>query len=269
MAGGSWRNAALLHPLLDPARRPIVGHRGNAAHAPENTIESFRQGLLAGAECLELDVHLSADGVAVVIHDPTLNRTTNDTGAVADLPLERIRAADAGARFTPNGQTFPYRGRSLRVPTFEEVLREFDGVPLLIEIKTRRASAETRRLIEQYHAESRCVVESFDVRALDPFRGSRIAIGAASADVKRLLHRVVTRRTVDTLPYSVMCIPRWLRGIRVPIASLVRVTHPSGCLVHVWTINNPAVARRLWKIGVHGIISDDPGLLRRVRDASA
>jgi glycerophosphoryl diester phosphodiesterase len=259
----------LLHPLLDPDRRPIVGHRGNAAHAPENTMESFRQALAAGAECIELDVHLSADGVVVVIHDATLDRTTDATGEIASLPVERIRGADSGARFTRDGLAFPYRGTGLRVPTFEEVLREFSDVPLLIEIKTSRASAETRRLIEQYHAEARCVVESFDASALEPFRGSRIAIGASSADVKRLLHRVLTRRRVTALPYSVMCIPRWLRGIRVPIKSLVRLTQPAGCLVHVWTVNQPLVARRLWNIGVRGIISDDPGLMRRARDAMA
>ena len=84
MAGGGCLQM-LLHPLLDSARRPIVGHRGNAAHAPENTLESFRQALAAGAECLELDVRLSADGVAVVIHDPTLDRTTSGSGAVAEL----------------------------------------------------------------------------------------------------------------------------------------------------------------------------------------
>ena len=232
-------------------------------------MESFRQALAAGAECLELDVHLSADGVAVVIHDATLDRTTDQTGAIALLPIERIREADAGAKFSPDGRSFPYRGAGLRVPTFEEVLREFPDVPLLIEIKAPRASVETRRLIEQYGAEARCVLESFDVHALDPFRGSRIAVGAASADVTRLLHRVVTRRPVRSLPYSVMCIPRWLRGVRVPIASLVRITQPAGCLVHVWTINEPAVAHGLWNVGVRGIVSDDPGLMRRARDAGA
>jgi glycerophosphoryl diester phosphodiesterase len=257
----------LLHPLLDAERRPVVGHRGNAAHAPENTLESFRQALAAGAECLEMDVHLSADGVVVVIHDPTLDRTTDSTGAVAALSADTIRAADAGARFTRDGLTFPYRGTGLRVPTFEEVLRELPDVPLLIEIKTASASVPTRRVIETYGAESRCVVESFDGRALDAFRGSRIAIGASSEDVKRLLHRVVTRQRVQSLPYSFMCVPRWLRAVRVPIASLVYLTSPAGCLVHVWTINDPAVARRLWRVGVHGIVSDDPGLIRRVRDA--
>lgn len=257
----------MLHPLLDPDRRPVVGHRGNAAHAPENTIEAFRQGLAAGAECVELDVHLSADGVAVVIHDPTLDRTTDLTGAVAELPLARIREADAGARFSRDGRTFPYRGRGLRVPTFEELLGELPDVPLLIEIKTSRASREVRRLIERHGAESRCIVESFDARAIDAFRGSRIAIGASSADVKHLLTRVLTRRPARALPYGFMCIPRWMRGVRLPIASLVRVTRPAGCLVHVWTVNDPAIAGNLWRAGVRGIISDDPGLIRRSRDA--
>lgn len=256
----------MLHPLLDPDRRPVVGHRGNAARAPENTLESFRQGLAAGAECVELDVHLSADGVAVVIHDPTLDRTTDLAGAVAALPIARIREADAGARFSRDGTTFPYRGQSLRVPTFDEVLGELAQVPLLIEIKTSRASAEVRRLIERHGAESRCIVESFDARALDAFRGSRIPIGASSADVKRLLPRVLTRQPVRELPYSVMCIPRWMRGVRVPIASLVQLTRPAGCLVHVWTINDPAIAGQLWGVGVRGIISDDPGLIRRSRN---
>jgi glycerophosphoryl diester phosphodiesterase len=74
---------------------------------------------------------------------------------------------------------------------------------------------------------------------------------------------------VTSLPYSVMCVPRYLRGIRVPIASLVHLTRPAGCLVHVWTVNVPAVARELWQVGVRGIVTDDPGLMRRVRDATA
>jgi glycerophosphoryl diester phosphodiesterase len=259
----------LPHPLLDPDRRPIVGHRGNAAHAPENTMESFRQALAAGAECVELDLRVSADGVVVVMHDPTIDRTTDATGALAGLPANRILAADAGARFTTDGLTFPFRGRGIRVPTFEEVLRDLGDVPLLIELKTSDASAETRRLIEQYGASARCVVESFDARALDPFRGSAIPIGASTADVRRLQHRVVTPRRVHSLPYTVIFLPPRHRGVRVPIASLVRVTQPAGCLVHVWTINDPAAARRLWAIGVRGIVSDDPGLMRRTRDGAA
>jgi len=258
----------MIHPLLDPERRPVVGHRGNAAHAPENTMESFRQALAAGAECVELDVRLSADGVPVVMHDPTLDRTTDSTGAVASLSAEQLRAADAGARFTRDGgRTFPYRGKGLRVPTLEEVLTELAQVPLLLEIKTPQVSPAARRVIERLGAEWRCVVESFDVRAIDPFRGSRVAIGASRTDVARLLHRIVTRRPVRSLPYAVMCLPPRLRGVRLPIGSLVRLTRPAGCLVHLWTINDPEEARYLWNIGVRGIVSDDPGLIRRTRDA--
>ncbi|HEX5071706.1 MAG TPA: glycerophosphodiester phosphodiesterase [Gemmatimonadaceae bacterium] len=259
----------MIHPLLDPDRRPIVGHRGNAAHAPENTMESYRQALAAGAECVELDLRLSADGVPVVMHDPTVDRTTDSSGAVASLSVDQLRRADAGARFTRDGgRTFPYRDKGIRVPTLEDVLTELADVPLLVEIKTAQASSAVRRLIERHGAESRCVIESFDARALEPFRGSRLAIGASRADVARLLHRIVTRRPVRSLPYSIMCLPPRLRGVPMPIASLVRLTRPAGCLVHMWTINEPEEARRLWSVGVRGIVSDDPGLMRRTRDAA-
>jgi len=232
-------------------------------------MESFRQALAGGAECVELDVRLSADGVPVVMHDPALDRTTDLTGAVASLSAERIRAANAAARFTlDGGRTFPYRDKGLRVPTFEDVLTELADVPLLLEIKTVEASPITRRLIERHGAESRCVIESFDARALEPFRGSRIATGASRADVARLFSRIVTRRPVPWLPYSVMCVPPRVRGIPVPIASLVNLTRPAGCLVHVWTINDPDAARQLWSVGVRGIVSDDPALIRRARDAA-
>jgi glycerophosphoryl diester phosphodiesterase len=259
----------VIHPLLDPDRRPIVGHRGNAGFAPENTMESFREALAAGAECVELDVRLSADGVPVVIHDPTLDRTTDSSGAVASCSVGQLQAADAGARFTRDGgRTFPYRGKGLRVPTFEDVLTELVDVPLLLEIKTAQTSPATRRVIERHGAEARCVIESFDARALEPFRGSRIAIGASRADVARLFSRIVTRRPVRSLPYSVMCLPPRVRGVPIPIAALVNLTRPAGCLVHVWTINDPNVARRLWSVGARGIVSDDPALMRRTRDAT-
>jgi len=232
-------------------------------------MESFRQALAAGAECVELDLRLSADRVPVVMHDPTLDRTTDSSGAVASFSVEQLRAADAAARFTRDGgRTFPYQGKGLRVPTFEDVLTELPDAPLLLEIKTAQASPAARRLIERHGAESRCVIESFDARALDPFRGSRIAIGASRADVARLLHRIVTRRPVRSLPYAVMCLPPRLRSVPIPIASLVSLTRPAGCLVHVWTINEPEEARRLWSVGVRGIVSDDPGRMRRTRDAA-
>ena len=125
-----------MHALLDPARRIVIGHRGAAAEAPENTLSSFTRALSAGADALELDVRVTADGVPVVIHDPTLDRTTDRAGAVASLSVQEVRAADAGARFTPDGgASLPFRGQGVTVPTLAEVLQRFPGTPLVVELK--------------------------------------------------------------------------------------------------------------------------------------
>src|SRR5919109_2850030 len=151
-----------MYSFLDPHARPVIAHRGASARAPENSLPAFELALEAGADALELDVHATADDVAVVVHDPTLDRTTSATGAVATLPLERVRAADAGARFSPDGgRTFPWRGRGLRIPTLDEVLVAFPTTPLVIEIKTPRAQDAVRRTLLERRALDRSVVMSF------------------------------------------------------------------------------------------------------------
>ena len=257
-----------MHPLLDPSARPVVGHRGNAAHAPENTLESFAQAVALGADAIELDVHLSADGVPVVIHDPVVDRTTEGTGAVAALRMSELRALDAGARFVARNPSAPsFQGRGLRIPTLAEVLESFPQMPLLIEIKTPRASDAVRREIETHGADDRCIVASFDAEALRPFRASRIAVGAAQSDVVRLLAPALLRRSAGSVPYRVACVPRSHRGVPLPIRGMVEATRASGCLIHVWTVNDAASATQLWRQGVRGIVSDDPALIKQARDA--
>src|SRR5919107_1144475 len=120
-----------------------LAHRGASGLAPENTLEAFRLAVQSGAGGLELDVHLTRDGHIVVIHDPTLDRTTNTSGAVAGMTLDELREADAGYNFSPDGgDTHPYRGLELRIPTLAEVLREFPGVVLNIDMKADRPGIE-------------------------------------------------------------------------------------------------------------------------------
>lgn len=248
-----------MHPLLDLHARPIVGHRGNAAHAPENTLESFRQAVEIGVDAVELDVHLSADGHVVVIHDPTLDRTTDVSGRVDRMALAEIRRADAGARFTKDrGTTRPYAGRGISVPTLHEVMESFHQLPLLIEIKTRSASRATRDVIEQHGAQRRCVVASFDKRALDPFRGSDIARGGSRRETAALLGRAALRVPVRRVGFNVLCLPPSHRGFPLPVAGYVSILEPLGVPVHCWTIDDPAEAQRLRRVGVRGIISNDP-----------
>jgi glycerophosphoryl diester phosphodiesterase len=253
--------------LLDPSARPVVGHRGNAAHAPENTLESFEQAVRAGADALEFDVHLTADGHVVVHHDATLGRTTGAAGEVAAFTLARLRALDAGATFTRDGVDRPYRGRGIRIPTLDEVLDAFPGLPLLIEIKTAAASEPTRRCLERHGATARCVVDAFDDRALDAFDHSPIATGAGRGDVAALLLPALARATARRGRYSVVCTPLSYRGVPLPVRGFVRALRPTGRPVHVWTINSPDTAAALWRDGVCGIITDDPGLILARRAA--
>jgi glycerophosphoryl diester phosphodiesterase len=246
-----------------PPPHPVIGHRGNAAHAPENTLESFRQAAALGVDALEMDVHLTADGAVIVLHDPTLDRTTDASGRVDHLAFAQVAKADAGARFTRDGgATHPCRGRGVTVPAFESVLAEFPEMPLLIELKTPRVAIPLRGLIERHGAQDRCTVAAFEQASVLPFRGSGIAIGSSRRDALALLPRALLGLAARRAPpFDVMCIPRSYRGLPLPIGGFVRSLAPAGVPVHVWTVDDPAVARALWRKGVSGIITNDPGAI--------
>jgi glycerophosphoryl diester phosphodiesterase len=246
----------------------VVAHRGNRAHAPENTLESFAQAVALGADALEFDVHVTADGVPVVHHDATLDRTTSGTGTLAARTLAELQSLDAGARWTGDvGRSYPYRERGIRVPTLAELLEAFPEVPLLIEIKTPAASAAVRATIERHGAQARTVVDAFDAAALIPFRDSAIAIGSARGDVARLLTTTLVGLRPRTVPYRAVCVPLDYYGLPLPVARFASALRPIGVPVHVWTVNDVEVARGLWRTGIAGIITDDPGAMLRARAA--
>jgi len=252
--------------LLDPVARPVIGHRGNRAHAPENTIESFAQAVARGADAIEFDVRLSADGIPVVHHDPTVMRTTNGTGEIARMTFSELRKLDAGANFTKdNGKTFPYRGAGHRIPSLDEVIEAFPTTPLLIEIKTPLAATGVRNSIESHKAEERTLVDSFAPGALRIFANSSIPYGATRDDVARLMSEVVLGRAITPIHYRALCVPLYYRVLPIPVKKFARVAPKYDCRVHVWTINDPATAKELWAAGVNGIISDDPGLMLKAR----
>lgn len=252
--------------LLDPDARPVIGHRGNRAHAPENTIESLAQAVAAGADAVEFDVRVTADGIIVVHHDPTVNRTTDGSGEIARKTFAELRELDAGARFTRDGgKTFPYRGKGHRIPSFDEVLEAFPSTALLIEIKTPLAAVGVKKAIEQHKAEERCVVDSFSRDALRVFQDSGIAHGAASGDVARLMREILFGMRITPMDYRALCVPLSYNGLPLPVRRFARVAPKYNCRVHVWTINSPAVAKDLWINGVNGIITDDPALMLGLR----
>jgi glycerophosphoryl diester phosphodiesterase len=257
------------HPLLRPDLRPVVGHRGNAAHAPENTLESFRQAVALGVDALELDVRLSADGEVVVHHDPTVSRTTGGSGAIAELPWASLRMLDAGAMFRRDHDT-PYRGTGVRIPRFADVLDAFPNTPVLIELKVPEVAEPLRRVIAAAKAESRCIAASFLSGATAPLGASGIVQGSCRADLVRLMSPALGLTAApETLPYGFIAMPARHWGLPLPMRGFVRAAAASGVLVHVWTVNDPREATRLWRLGVRGIISDDPGRMLALRASRA
>jgi glycerophosphoryl diester phosphodiesterase len=252
--------------LLDPAAKPVVAHRGYAAHAPENTLEALRRAVIAGADALEIDVQLTRDGHVVLFHDLTVDRTTNGRGAVAALTLAELRRLDAGYRFSADGgRSFPWRARGVVVPTLGEVLEEFAHMPLIIELKTVPAAPVARRLLERHAAASRTLVGSFFDRALAVFRGSGFAHAASRAEVVRLYARAALPGAPARLPYHALCIPPVFRGLPVPVMRLARLARAAGVRTHVWTVDEPGRARRYWEGDVNAIITNDPARIRGAR----
>lgn len=212
-------------------------------------------------------MHISSDGIPVVIHDSDVRRTTDGSGEIASMTFSELRELDAGARFTTDdGKTFPYRGKGHRIPSFDEVLDAFPSTPTLIEIKTRAASVALRRSIEAHRAEARVVVDSLDGAALAVFSDTNIPVGASRADVIRLMSEVLLGFPLTPFAYRTLCVPMSYRGLPVPIRRFAKVAPTQNCVVHVWTINDPAVAAKLWLDGVQGIVTDDPAIMLRARE---
>lgn len=231
-------------------------------------MEAFAQAVALGADALEFDVHVTADGVAVVHHDATLDRTTDGSGPLAARTLAEIRALDAGARWTGDGGLrFPYRGRAIRVPTLAEVLDGFRTTPLVLEIKTPAAARAVLAALRHHAAIGRVVVDAFDPRSLMPLRGSGVALGASRSGVARLLAAAAVGQ-VRAVPYQALFVPPSFRGVPLPVRRFARMLRPLGVPVHVWTVNATEDAQELWRAGVCGIVTDDPGRMCVARVAS-
>ncbi|MBL0172617.1 MAG: hypothetical protein IPP90_18290 [Gemmatimonadaceae bacterium] len=167
--------------LLDPLARPVIGHRGNRAHAPEDTLPSLGEAVALGVDALEFDLHVSSDGHLVVIHDPTLERTTDETGPVAQRTLSDLRRIDAGYRFTRDGgRSYPLRGRGATIPSFDDVVESLPReLALIVELKTPMAAEPLRAAIRRHGLAHRVIVAGFSAESVAPLRGEGFAIGAS------------------------------------------------------------------------------------------
>ena len=212
---------------------------------------------------MELDIHLSADQVPVVLHDPSLDRTTDATGRVAALTLDRIREADAGARWRQ--QQREWRGTTVRIPTLDEVLESFPGMPLILEIKTARASAAVRERLLKHRAAGRCVIGSSSSAALAPFRQHPFRTGASRGELLRLLAALFMGRAPSRAPFDVLFVPCRYAAMEIPVRRFVDAGRPLRRPVHVWTVDDVSLAQRYWGEGASAIVTNRPGVMRAAR----
>jgi glycerophosphoryl diester phosphodiesterase len=248
--------------LLALDQRLVIAHRGASGEAPENTIEAMAIALKQGADALEFDIRLSADGVPVVIHDATVDRTTDRHGEVRRLTLAELQAADAGYHFSPDGgHTYPWRGLGVRIPTLADALERFPARPLLIEIKVVEATEGVRSAIVAHNATDRAVVASFQEKALQAVCRPPFSACASQPWIAGLKLRTVLRLAGRRGYPKAYAVPDYYRRIEVPTRSFVRAAHALGCPVHVWTVNDAERARLLWNRGVSGIITNFPAVM--------
>jgi glycerophosphoryl diester phosphodiesterase len=270
-------------PLLERlrARTAVTGclhiaHRGGAALAPENTLEAFRQAVERHrTDMLELDVQPSADGELVVCHDETLDRCTDATGPVGERTWAELSRVDAGFRFTPDGgATFPFRGRGIGLPRLADVLDAFPALPLNVELKAGpRSAAAVGALADLLRADG--AVDRVCLGSEDDALGAVLHAALPEAchfyPAQALTALVMSIKSgaapaVDPR-YQVLDMPFVWQGLRLVDAALLATCADLGLWVNAWTVDSPDEMRYLLDIGVGGVMTDRPDLLRRVLDA--
>jgi glycerophosphoryl diester phosphodiesterase len=278
-AGAAWLAIGLLarpapaHPYF-ALERPgvqVIAHRGGAALRPEATLAAFAHAARLGADILEMDVRATADGAIVVLHDATVERTTDGRGAVAELSLEALQRLDAGYRWTDDGgRSFPYRGKGFRVPTLAQVYAQHPRLRMVVEMKVRTPEFAQAlcRLTRASGMGERVLVASFDHATLRAFRQAcpEVATSMSTREVQAFLALARLRLAALASPDAVAVqVPERLGDLEVLNATLLAAARSRNLRVHAWTINEEADLRRLIDLGVDGIMTDRPDRLLALR----
>ena len=254
------------HPFYAQGGLRIIAHRGGAGMGPENTLEAFRRSLAAGANALEMDLRLTRDQVPVILHDASLDRTTNGHGPVGQLTLAQVKSLDAGFSWSLDGQHYPYRNRGIKVPTLAEVLTAFPRTPLEVEIKENRPEICTSlcRMITAHQATKNVLIASFHTRVLARMRRvcPQVATSAGPSEALRFYWFGKLGLT-SLLSPDMQALQVPLRYKRRPVITrrLVAAAHRRNLRVEVWTVNDRQTLLQLTDLGVDGVLTDYPDRL--------
>jgi glycerophosphoryl diester phosphodiesterase len=259
-----------MHSFLALPRPLAIGHRGCAGEVPENTLASFVRGAADGAVVIETDVHLTRDGVPVLLHDDDVARVTDGCGPVRDFDFTALHALDAGYRFLAPDGSAPFRGTGLRIPSLAEALAALPGMRFNLELKEDRPEIAERVLavIRDAEREELTLVTSAEDPLMEKLRdavsrsGARVALGASTGDVARFVRAVRDGLAPPAGPMALQ-IPDQFLGRPLVTPELIAAAHANDIHVHVWTINEPDEIAALLALGVDGVISDFPARVVR------
>jgi glycerophosphoryl diester phosphodiesterase len=248
-----------------------IAHRGGRRIRPEHTLLAYDTALEDGTDILELDVHETSDGEIVVMHDDTLDRTTDCSGLIKEQTFEAIRMCDAGYDFTADGgTTYPYRGMGLVVPTLQEVLARYPETPFVIEIKQETPSMVNHfvEVLQEYDAIDKTVGAAFSDTVLVELREAApgLATNLGVDETREFwLQSQITPDPSYQPPAEFLQIPLRFGGIDLLHPNLIPFAHSFDMKVHFWTINDEVEMRMLIEdYGIDGIMTDDPPLLTEV-----
>jgi glycerophosphoryl diester phosphodiesterase len=259
--------------LFRSDRVSAIAHRGGSALRPENTRAAFEHALALGVDGLECDVHLSRDGIPVVIHDPTLDRTTSETGPVAARTAAELGQLDAGFRFGES-DGFPFRGGDVRVPALAEMLDVSADTPVIVELKGEDPAIVPPVLdvVRRARRPDRVMFGGFSHRVLDAARAlaPEVQTSASRQEIERAIKRAYLFLGPGLGPRpagpTIFQVPIRFHGRDVLSRRLTRTLRRAGYVVHSWIIDDPEEMRRLADWGVTGLISDRPDTATRFRD---
>jgi glycerophosphoryl diester phosphodiesterase len=257
------------HPYFgqDKNRPLVMAHRGGSGLWPENTMYGFERAVGLGVDVLETEVQSTADGVLALIHDSTVDRTTQGTGAINEITLRELQELDAGYNWSSDGgRTFPFRGQGITVPTLEEVFAAFPNMRINIDLKQTEPSLVLRlcEMIRTFGMTDKVMVASFNSKVIQTFRREcpevTTSFSVREVTLFYLMNLVCMATAYRTAAYALQ-IPEYYGKLRVLTKKFIDAAHSLNLKVHVWTINETDDMRRLLNLGVDGIITDYPDRL--------
>ena len=254
------------HPFFALGRPMVIAHQGGAGLWPSNTFLAFEQAVALGVDVLEMDIHSTADGVLVVMHDATVDRTTDGFGRIHDYTLAQLQQLDAGYDWPYEGESRPYRGQGVSVPTLEELLVAFPQMRLNIEIKQAIPSIVQPfcQMLRTYEMTGRVLVASFHPDTMLEFRQAcpEVATSATEREIRPFfMLNTAGLGAIYQAPAGAFQVPEYSGRLHLATDHFITGAHTHNIQVHVWTVNEEADMRRLLGQGIDGIITDFPDRL--------